>query len=139
MTIQAATPYLILGGKADQAVELYRRALGANVEVLQRFGDVDKSCPEALRNQVMHAALRVGKALLMLSDGGPGATPARGGSVNVALDLDDPAETRRIFDALAASGKVFQPIMDAPWGALFGALEDQFGIQWMFNCTKKPA
>ena len=63
----------------------------------------------------MHAALRVGKALLMLSDGSPSeGTPAKGDTVNVALDLDDPNETRRIFDALAAGGKVSQPIMDAP-------------------------
>jgi PhnB protein len=137
MTIQAATPYLILTGEANRAITFYERALGAKTEVLQRFGDVDKSCPEAMRERVMHAALRVGSALLMLSDGGPGAAPAKGGTVNVALDFDDPDEMRRSFDALASAGSIFQPIMDAPWGALFGALEDQFGVQWMFNHTKK--
>lgn len=139
MTIQAATPYLILNGKAREAIELYRSALGANVEVLQRFGDMPGSCPEAMKEQVMHAALRVGKALIMLSDGGPdGGATTGGGSVCVALDLDDEAELRRIFAALSASGKVVQPVIDAPWGALFGALGDAFGIQWMFNCSKAP-
>lgn len=139
MTIQAATPYLILNGEAQAAIELYRTVLGANVEVLQRFGDLPGSCPDALKNRVMHASLRVGKALIMVSDGSPevGAT-VPGGIVHVALDLDDEAELRRIFDALAASGKVVQPVIDAPWGALFGAVDDKFGIAWMFNCTKAP-
>jgi len=47
MTVQAATPYLILHGKADQAIEFYRTALGATPEALIRFGDVDGSCPVA--------------------------------------------------------------------------------------------
>jgi PhnB protein len=139
MTIKAATPYLILSGKAPRAIDFYQRALGATTEVVMRFGDMDASCPEAQRNRIMHAALRVGSALLMLSDGGPGDTPPTGGPVNVALDFDAPEETRRCFDALATSGKVVQPIAPAPWGALYGELVDEFGIRWMFNCSDKPA
>jgi PhnB protein len=137
MTIQAATPYLILSGKAEQAIEFYQQALGASTEALMRFGDMG-NCPEAQSNLVMHAALRVGKALLMLSDGKPdGGQPAPGGTVHVALELDDADELKRIFDALAVGGHVVQPIIDAPWGGFFGALDDRFGIGWMFNCTKK--
>jgi PhnB protein len=138
MTIRAATPYLILCGKAEQAIALYTRALQAKTEALMRFGDMDKSCPEAQRDRVMHAALRVGNAQLMLSDGGPGSAPAPGGAVHVALDFEEPEEMQRCFDGLAASGKVEQAIISAPWG-LFGSLEDELGIQWMFNCTHKPA
>jgi PhnB protein len=136
MTIQAATPYLILSGKADQAIEFYQQALGATTEALMRFGDMG-NCPEAQRNLVMHAALRVGKALLMLSDGAPGTPPGPGGTVHIALDLDDTDELKRIFDALAVGGHIVQPIIDAPWGGFFGAVDDRYGIGWMFNCTKK--
>ena len=140
MSIQAATPYLMLNGKAEQAIALYQRALGANVEVLQRFGDVDDSCPDALKDRVMHAALRVGSALLMMSDGpSPEAAPPDGGSVSVALDFNDAGAGRQAFDALAASGTVIQPLIEAPWGALFGVVRDEVGIPWMFNCATKPS
>jgi PhnB protein len=139
MTIRAATPYLILNGRAEAAIELYRSALGANLEGLQRFGDVMGSCPEARRQNVMHASLRVGDAILMLSDG-PGEGPiARAGAVSVALDLDDADQMRRAFDALAAQGTVVERIFDAPWGALFGVVQDQFGVSWMLNCAKQPS
>jgi PhnB protein len=140
MSIQAATPYLILGGRAERAIDLYQRALGARTEMLQRFGEVDESCPAARRELVMHAALRVGNALVMLSDGpeeAPG--PAAGGAVSVALDFDDEAELRRVFDGLAETGKPIMPVFDAPWGATFAVVADEFGVSWMLNCSKRPA
>lgn len=139
MSIQSATPYFILNGKAEQAIALYQRALGARVESLQRFGDVHQSCPEAQKDRVMHAALRVGGALLMMSDGSGDGPGPDGGNVSVALDFDDPAVARRAFDALAASGTIIEPLFDAPWGALFGVVRDELGIPWMFNCATKSS
>jgi PhnB protein len=136
MTIKAATPYLLLNGRAEQAIALYQRALGAKLESLQRFGDVPGSCPEAMKSRVMHAALHVGDALLLLSDGPNSEAPAQSGNMSVALSLDDPDQARRCFDALATNGKVIQPLFDAPWGDLFGALSDEFGINWMFNSSR---
>jgi PhnB protein len=139
MTIQTATPYFILNGRAEQAMALYERALGASTAALQRFGDVDKSCPAARRDLVMHAELRIGNAKLMLSDGeGPDAGPlAEVGTVRVAIDFDDAGQMRRCFDALAATGSAVHPIFTAPWGALFGVVRDELGVSWMFNCAQK--
>jgi PhnB protein len=140
MTIQSATPYLILFGKARAAISLYERAFQAKLETLQRFGDVDQSCPAARRDFVMHAALRVGQAQIFLSDGAgesKSGTGAAGGVVSVAIELDDPAQAHAAFDVLASSGTVVERLFDAPWGALFGAVRDEFGIDWMFNCPRK--
>ncbi len=138
MSIRAATPYFLLNGRTEQAIALYQQALGARTETLQRFGDMPGGCPAALKNRVMHAELRVGGAVLMMSDG-PQDTPQApgGGNVSVALSFDDPAQLRRGFDALAATGKVIQPVIDAPWGGLFGVVQDEFGISWMVNSDKK--
>jgi len=136
MTIRAATPYLILNGQAVRAIALYERSLDAHTQSVQRFGDVNDSCPTALRELVMHAELRVGSAPIFLSDGPGNAPLTKGGAVSIALDFDDVDEARRMFDALATSGNAIQPLMDAPWGALFGVVEDEFGISWMFNCAK---
>ncbi|AKJ08277.1 PhnB protein [Archangium gephyra] len=136
MTIKAATPYFLFNGRAEQAIALYQRALGAKLEMQQRFGDVDQSCPTAMKHRIMHAALRVGDALLMMSDGADEATPLQSGNVSVALEFDDPGQARHCFDALATNGKVVQPLIDAPWGGLFGVVGDEFGIHWMFNSAR---
>lgn len=139
MSIQAATPYFLLNGKTEQAIALYQRALGAQVETMQRFGDVDHSCADAQKNRVMHAALRVGSAMLMMSDGPEDEPQPEGGKISVALDFSDPQAGRRAFDALGASGTVLQPLFEAPWGALFGLVRDELGISWMFNVALKPS
>lgn len=142
MTLTAVNPYLILDGKTEQAIAFYQRSLGAKVEALQRFGDVDPNCPAEMKSRVMHARLRVGGSLLMMGDSGPAmGAPPRGGSVHLALSFDDPEQARLCFDALAVNGQVGQPLGEAPWGGLFGAIDDEFGIQWMFNSVsvKKTA
>ncbi|MFW6052039.1 MAG: VOC family protein [Myxococcota bacterium] len=138
MAIRSATPYLLLGGKAEEAISLYERALGAELEELLRFGDVDRSCSEAVKARVMNATLRIGAARLMLSDG-PGDAPPDSGKVSVALDLTDREQTRRSFDMLAEAGKVIEHLFDAPWGAYFGVVQDPFGVTWMFHCATSTA
>lgn len=51
----------------------------------------------------------------------------------VALDLETQADARRIFDALAEKGTIQEKIFDVPWGGIFGALRDEFGIAWMLT------
>lgn len=139
MTIKTATPYLILNGRAQQAIGLYKEALGAEVKTQQRFGDVDQSCPAARRDLVMHAELSIGETVLLLSDGpGEGPVPTTG-AVQVALALDDAAQLRRVFSALSAGGTVIEPPMDAPWGDVFAALGDRFGVGWMLTAPQAKA
>jgi PhnB protein len=136
MSIQTATPYFHLNGRVEQALAFYQQVLGGKTETLQRFGDFQESCPAALKNRVMHAELRVGKSRLMMSDGPEDEPlPEVRQTISIALEFDDPAQLRRSFDALAVSGKVVEPIFDAPWGGLFGVVSDKFGITWMVTTT----
>jgi PhnB protein len=66
-----------------------------------------------------------------------GMSVKQGNNVYLNLEPDTRAETERLFNALAAGGKVEMPLKDMFWGAYFGSLTDRFGIKWMFNCTSK--
>jgi len=139
MAIQKLNPYLNFNGTAEKAIKTYETVLGAKTENIMRFGDMQGMDvgPEH-KNRVLHAALQIGGGVLMLSDTMPNAPVSTSPSnVHVCLQLDDPAETARKFDALAAGGKVTMPLADTFWGAKFGMLTDAFGIQWMFECRLK--
>jgi PhnB protein len=141
MAIRKLNPYLNFDGTAEKAVELYKSALGAKVETIQRFGDIpgDASAPEH-KNRVMHALLQVGEGTLMISDSMPGHPVTLGSNIHVTLDFTDPADLNKKFQALSAGGKITMPLQDTFWGARFGMLVDAYGINWMFNCDlKKPA
>jgi PhnB protein len=143
MAIKKLNPYLNYDGNAAKAIALYERVLGAKVEGLQRFGDMPgpggkPPAPET-KDRVMHAVLHIGEGLVMVSDGMPGKPPTLGSNVHITLDFDDEADMAQKFDGLAAGGKIEMPLQDTFWGARFGMLTDPFGINWMFNCQKKPA
>jgi len=139
MPIRQLNPYLTFDGTAEKAIRLYERALGAKTETLSRFGDVPgNTLPAEHKGRVMHALLRIGAGVVMVSDTTPGQPPARGENLHVCLDFDDAKEMARCFEALAAGGKITMPLQDTFWGATFGILVDPYGVGWMLNCTKKP-
>jgi PhnB protein len=139
MAIKSLNPYLNFAGSAAQAIKLYEIALGAKVEQIMRFGDVQgMDVPAEHKQRVMHAHLRLGEGTLMISDAPPGMPIPKESHTHVALHFDDVQELTRKFEALAADGQVTMPLQDTFWGAKFGMLTDAYGIRWMFNCETKP-
>ncbi|TNF28267.1 MAG: glyoxalase/bleomycin resistance/extradiol dioxygenase family protein [Deltaproteobacteria bacterium] len=136
MGIKNVTPYLFFNGQATDAVALYERALGARTESLMRFGELPGGCTAGDEGRVMHASLRLGEALVMVSDAPTAQPSAVGANVQLTLDFDDLDDMRARFDALAATGAVVSAIQETFWGAHFGVLRDSFGVFWMFNCQK---
>jgi len=64
-------PYLFFNGRCEEAVEFYRTAVGAEVEMLSRFKDAPEPgmTQSGMENKVMHASFRIGETLVMASDG----------------------------------------------------------------------
>jgi PhnB protein len=107
--------------------------LGAETKALLRFRDVKGADPTSPRaDRVLHAALLVGNATFMLSDGIVDEVVEKA-NVAVALDFDDPADLQAKFDALAKTAQVEMPVHDTFYGGKMGVLTDAFGIRWMFN------
>jgi PhnB protein len=52
----------------------------------------------------------------------------------VNIGTTDPEEAERVFQALAADGKVSMPLQQTFWARRFGMLTDRFGVPWMVNC-----
>jgi PhnB protein len=141
MAIKQLNPYLNFNGTAEQAIRVYERALGARVENLMRYGDVEACAakPED-RSLVLHARLHLGGNVIMVSDCPSDRPTATESNVHVALDFDRAEDLELRFEALiAAGGAVTLPVHETFWGAKFGMLTDPFGIRWMFNCEiRKP-
>jgi PhnB protein len=138
MPVTQVNPYLNFGGTAATAIAFYEKALGAKTEGLQNFGSVPGMDvkPED-KGRVMHATLRIGGSVIMLSDGPPGKSVPTESNTWISLNYDDAKEMVGQFDALAAGGQVVMPLQDTFWGAKFGMLTDAYHINWMFNCHTK--
>jgi PhnB protein len=130
-------PYLFFNGRCEEAIEFYKRALGAEVQMLMRFKDSPDpqqsgGCPPGSENKVMHATVRIGNNDIMASDGRcEGKASFEGFSLS--LTVSDVADADRLFAALSDGGKVTMPLTKTFFSPKFGMVADRFGVMWMVH------
>lgn len=124
--------YLFFDGNCAEAMRFYQEALGGKIEDIMKYGDGPQSCAEGAKDRVMHASLLLGDRRLMASDTHVPCSAAHQGFA-VAYNVATKEEARRVFDALAAGGKVTMPLEKTFWTEAFGMLTDRFGIPWMIG------
>lgn len=132
-------PYLFFEGRCEEALDFYRQALDAQVDMLMRFKESPEAPPPGAvapgsEDKVMHASFRVGGSTLMASDGGCSGRSGFQG-ITLSLNLADAAEAERRFAALAEGGEVQMPLGETFWSPAFGMVVDRFGVSWMINVT----
>ncbi|HEX4944326.1 MAG TPA: VOC family protein [Usitatibacteraceae bacterium] len=128
-------PYLFFDGRCEEAIEFYRKALGAEVTMLMRVKDSPDPPPPGMYppdsgNKVMHASLRIGEATVMASDGRCQGKPVFQG-FSLSLDARTEADADRLFAALADGGTVQMPLGKTFFSPRFGMVADRFGVSWM--------
>jgi PhnB protein len=130
-------PYLFFNGRCEEAVEFYKKALGAEVLMLMRFKDSPEPQPAGMippgsENKIMHVSLRVGETTVMASDGHcTGQSNFQGFSLSITAA--DEADADRKFTALADGGQVQMPLAKTFWSPRFGMVADRFGVGWMVS------
>ena len=129
--------YLFFAGRCEEAIDFYKKTLGAEVMMLMRFKDSPEPpqpgmIPPDSENKVMHASLRMGDTVVMASDGRCEGAPSFEG-FSLSVTVADEAEADRVFAALAEGGKIQMPLSKTFWSARFGMLSDRFGVGWMVS------
>jgi PhnB protein len=128
-------PYLFFEGRCEEAMEFYRKALGAEVTMLMRYKDSPEPpqpgmVPPGAENKVMHSSFKIGETTVMASDGVCSGKPSfQGFSLSVSVSSDGEAE--RLFAALSDGGKVQMPLAKTFFSSRFGMVADRFGVSWM--------
>ena len=127
-------PYLFFEGRTEEAIEFYRKTVGAELINLMRFKESPDpaSCGAGMGEKVMHAMFRLGDAMIMASDGRcEGRQKFEGFAL--ALAVKDVAEAERLFAGLSQGGQVQMPLTQNFWSTRFGIVADKFGVSWMIN------
>jgi PhnB protein len=136
--VMQVQPYLFFDGRAEEAIDFYKKAVGAEVGMLMRWKDSpEKSmCTPSNENKVMHASLTIGNTRVMASDGENKGHPDFKGFA-LSLDARDEADADRLFNALSSGGKVTLPLTKTFFSPRFGMLADKFGVNWMIIVEPK--
>lgn len=123
-------PYLFFDGRREEALEFYRRVLGAEVNELARFKD-SHDPQERERFAIMHTCFRVGEAAVLASDGRRTGHPTFQGFAVSLLPNDEEAE--RVFATFTDGGQVQIPLAKTFFSSRFGMVADRFGVLWMVS------
>jgi PhnB protein len=127
-------PYLSFEGRCEEAIDFYKSTVGAKVEMMMRFKEAPANQQATIsaeaKDKVMHAALKIGEATVMASDGYCTGKASFSG-VSLALTADSPAEADKLFNALSKDGQVTMPMAETFFANRFGTCSDKFGVTWM--------
>lgn len=128
-------PYLFFDGRCEEALEFYRKALGAEVKMMMRFKESPEppaaGCGPVSGESIMHACFQIGDTEVMASDGmaAAGKPEFKGFSLSLTAPSDD--EAQRLFKALGDGGQVQMPMAKTFFASSFGMVADRFGVSWM--------
>lgn len=143
----SVSTYLNFPNNTEEVFNFYKSIFGGEFagHDIMRFGDIPPQeghppMDSAMNNLVMHVTLPIlGGHLLMGTDAPEqmGFKMNFGNNMYINLEPDTKEETKILFDALSAGGKVLNKLEDMFWGDYFGSCTDKYGVQWMFNCSSK--
>lgn len=132
-------PYLSFEGRCEEALEFYKKAIGAKVDMLMRFKESpepmesSEGCaqqPAGSENKIMHSSFHVGDSMIMATDGYcSGKSNFQG--ISLSLNAASEPEANRLFNALSDGGQVKMPLTKTFFSPAFGMLDDKFGVSWM--------
>jgi PhnB protein len=135
--------YLFFAGRCEEAIEFYKKTIGAEVVMLMRFKDSPEPpqpgmVPPGCEDKIMHTCLRIGDSMVMASDGRCEGAPSFHG-FSLSLTVANDAEADRLFAALTEGGEVVMPLNKTFWSPCFGMLTDRFGVGWMVSVAAQAA
>jgi len=119
------TPYLAINGAA-QALEWYKRAFGAK----ELFKEANPD------GRLIHARLKIGDSIVMMSDVFPGARhkdPRELGTTSVTLHVYTENVDEMWRSAVEAGATVEMQLEDMFWGERYGQLTDPYGHSWSLS------
>jgi PhnB protein len=137
------SPYVNFDGRCEEAIEFYKKAIGAEVNVLMRYKDAPPdACAQGgitpgMENKVMHAELQIGESKVMMSDchcteGGP-----KFEGISLGVESTSDSQAAKIFGGLSGSGKICVPMNKTFFASSFGVVTDRFGVNWMVVVQNK--
>lgn len=134
--MNSMNPYIDFSGQCRAALAFYTQCFKGEIVEQMTYGGAKMEVPEPFKDYLIHAEFKAPGIHFMCSDGRPGQPVAPSSKIMLCLHFTDDSEQTDIFEKLGKGGAVIEPLAIAFWGARFGMVTDQFGIQWMLICPQ---
>lgn len=134
-------PYILMNGRAKEAIEYYQEALNAKVLFKQTFGegpeDDSLNLTEDEKELVAHSILKIGETKIMIADMIPGLTIDSGNQLSICITTDDITLTKQLYENLKKEGKVLIELSKIHFSPAWGMVIDKFGVTFQVYTNRK--
>jgi PhnB protein len=132
------TPYLLFDGNCYQAMEFYRSCLGGDLTAMKvKDSPAKDQMPAFQLDKTLNARLKSGDIEISASDWlSLDQTRVQGNTVCLYLSGGTPQDLKTLFEKLSEGADVTDPLKEQFYG-VYGALNDKFGVRWMFHATNE--
>ncbi|HEX9513296.1 MAG TPA: VOC family protein [Puia sp.] len=135
--MDSINPYIGFNGRCREAMTFYKECFGGDLDLQQLDGSPMEQYWPAGKGKLFHSALTLnGKLLVMGSDMNGPEGQTVGNNIQLAISCTSEKEINSLFEKLGSGGKVLAPVSETFWNALFGSVQDKFGVNWMLNYSK---
>ncbi|MCL1699433.1 VOC family protein [Lysinibacillus sp. Bpr_S20] len=130
--------FLSMNGKAEEAVEFYKKHFHAEELLLVTYEDMAKRdsslhLTEENKNYISHSVLSIGKTKVMLAEEILDVTEKYvvGNNTSLCIQSADLEEIEHFYKSLTADErvKIIVPLSNNVFSKAYGIIEDPFGIQ----------
>ncbi|MGE7110367.1 VOC family protein [Lysinibacillus sp. NPDC047702] len=130
--------FLSMNGKAEEAVEFYKKHFNAEELLLVTYEDMatrDSSLQltEENKNYISHSVLSIGLTKVMLAEDTMDVTEKYvvGNNTSLCIQSADLEEIKHFYKSLTADErvKIIVPLSNNVFSKAYGIIEDPFGIQ----------
>lgn len=134
------TPYLLFDGSCREAMQFYQSVFGGELTLTKvKDSPAKDQMPAFQQEKVINARLQSAALSISASDWlRPDRTPVRGNTVCLFLSGGTHEQLNSLFQKLSAGADVTDPLKQVFFGT-YGALNDRFGVRWMFQTNEHPS
>jgi PhnB protein len=131
------TPYLLFDGNCHEAMEFYQACFGGELMIMKvKDSPAKDRMPAVQLEKTINARLRSGKLEISASDWLMlDSARISGNTACLYLSGGKLPELKALFEKLSLGAEVTDPLQEQFFG-FYGALNDKFGVRWMFQAAK---
>jgi PhnB protein len=137
-------PFLTFDGNCSEALKYYVQIFGGVEQHVQTYGYHKEHLEEEFgikvspewAEKIQHASFVLPHSgeKIYLRDRAEGETVCDGCGAAYAIEFSCQPDLDRVYDALAAEGKVIVPLKKVFWHAMYAEVVDKYNKKWVLNC-----
>ena len=134
-------PFILMSGKAKEAIEYYQEALDAKVTFKQTLGegpqDVVVQFKENELDLISHSVLKIGETDIFIADIIPELSFQQGNQISICITTNDISKAKQFYEKLNEDGKIIIELNEVHFSPAYGMVTDKFGVTFQIFTTRK--